>query len=314
MDNQYYIVRGDRSGVFFGQVTAQKGQEVELRNVRKLWYWDGACAVKQLAVDGVTAPANCKFTVVVPEMTITDAIQIVPCSERAVKALSGVRVMETVSAAARFAQAAPGDGSGYGYGDGSGDGSGYGSGDGSGLGSGDGSGYGSGLGSGLGSSYVIRRFCGEDVYMIDGIPTMLGILHGNIARGRILRKDLTTKTCYVVKQGEVYAHGETLRAAMEALRDKLLEGMPLEERIEEFVKAHEWGKAYQSADYYDWHRKLTGSCEMGRSEFAAAHGYKLTADELLTVEEFIDLTEGSYGGDIIRRLREAYNKKGGEAT
>ena len=37
-------------------------------------------------------------------------------------------------------------------------------------------------------------------------------------------------------------------------------------------------------------------------------------DELLTVEEFIDLTKGSYGGDIIRRLREAYNKKEGEAT
>lgn len=48
---------------------------------------------------------------------------------------------------------------------------------------------------------------------------------------------------------------------------------------------------------------------MGRSEFAAAHGYKLTADELLTVEEFIDLTKGSYGGDIIRRMREAYNKE-----
>ena len=232
--------------------------------------------------------------------------------------------METVSAAARFAQAAPGDGSGYGdgSGDGSGSGSGYGdgsgygygSGDGSGSGSGDGSGYGSGDGPGDGSGYGVRSFCGEDVYMIDGIQTMLGIIHGNIARGRVLRKDLTTKTCYVAKQGGVYAHGETLRAAMEALRDKLLDGMPLEERIEEFVKAHEWGKAYPSADYYGWHHKLTGSCEMGRSEFAAAHGYKLTADELLTVEEFIDLTKGSYGGDIIRRLREAYNKKGGEAT
>jgi len=177
--------------------------------------------------------------------------------------------METVSAAARFAQSAPVGGSGYG----------------------------------------IRRFCGEDVYMIDGIPTMLGIIHGNIARGRILLEDLTTKACYVVKQGGVYAHGKTPREAMEALRDKLFEGMPLEERIKEFVKAHEWGKAYQSADYYDWHHKLTGSCEMGRSEFAAAHGYKLTADELLTVEEFIDLTKGSYGGDIIRRLREAYNKE-----
>ena len=92
MDNQYYIVRGDRSGVFFGQVTARNGQEIELRNVRKLWYWDGACAVEQLAVDGVTAPDRCKFTVVVPEMTITDAIQIVACSDRAVNALSGVRV------------------------------------------------------------------------------------------------------------------------------------------------------------------------------------------------------------------------------
>lgn len=232
--------------------------------------------------------------------------------------------METVSAAARFAQAAPvdgdgfSDGSGYGCGTGSGYGSGYGNGsgsslsDGSGYGYGYGSGYGDGSGDGDGSG--IRRFCGKDVYMIDGIQTMLGIVHGNIARGRVLLEDLTTKPCYVVKQGGVYAHGETLRAAMEALRDKLLEGMPLEERIEEFVKAHEWGKAYQSADYYDWHRKLTGSCEMGRSEFAAAHGYKLTADELLTVEEFIDLTKGSYGGDIIRRLREAYNKKGGEAT
>ena len=237
--------------------------------------------------------------------------------------------METVSAAARFAQAAPVDGngcgsdSGDGFGDGSGDGcgcgSGYGFGDGCGSGCGDGCGFGSGygFGDGCGSGFGcgsgcgdgIRRFCGKDVYMIDGIPTMLGIVHGNIARGRALLEDLTTKPCYVVKQGGVYAHGETLRAAMEALRDKLLEGMPLEERIEEFVKSHEWGKAYQSADYYDWHRKLTGSCEMGRSEFAAAHGYKLTADELLTVEEFIDLTEGSYGGDIIRRLREAYNKE-----
>ena len=248
--------------------------------------------------------------------------------------------METVSAAARFAQAAPVDGSGYGdgygsvdgsgygygsgdgygsgYNDGSGSGSGpdYGSVDGDGSGSGDGSGYGYGSGSGSGAGYGdgIRRFCGEDVYMIDGIPTMLGIIHGNIARGRILLEDLTTKTCYIVKQGSLFAHGETLRAAMEALRDKLLEDMPEEERIAEFVKAHKWGKQYPSADYYEWHHRLTGSCDMGRSEFAAAHGYKLTADELLTVEEFIDLTEGSYGGDIIRRLREAYNKKGGEAT
>ena len=92
MENKYYIIRGDRSGVFFGQIAGRNGQEVELRNVRKLWYWDGACAVEQLAVDGVTNPSDCKFTVVVPEMVVTDAIQILPCSDKAAKILGEVKV------------------------------------------------------------------------------------------------------------------------------------------------------------------------------------------------------------------------------
>lgn len=54
--DKYYIVRGDRSGVFFGQVAARNGQEVELRAVRKLWYWSGACAVEQL-----TEQEDCKW-------------------------------------------------------------------------------------------------------------------------------------------------------------------------------------------------------------------------------------------------------------
>ena len=92
MDNKYYIIRGDRSGVFFGQIAGRSGQEVKLRNVRKLWLWDGACAVEQLAVDGVTQPCHdCKFTVVVPEMVVTDAIQILPCSNKAAKILGEVK-------------------------------------------------------------------------------------------------------------------------------------------------------------------------------------------------------------------------------
>lgn len=92
MDNKYYIIRGDRSGVFFGKIAARNGQEVELRNVRKLWYWDGACAVEQLAVDGIVDGHGNKYTVVVPEMIITDAIQIIPCSDKATKVLSEVKV------------------------------------------------------------------------------------------------------------------------------------------------------------------------------------------------------------------------------
>ena len=186
---------------------------------------------------------------------------------------------------------------------------GYGSCDGSSDGSGSGYGDGSGDGSGYGSGYGIKSFCGQKVYQIDYVPTLIDHVHGSAAKGRILRDDLTTEDCYIVKQGILFAHGETLRKAMDALRDKLFENMPEEERIAEFVKSHDWGKQYPSADYYEWHHRLTGSCDMGRSEFAKRHGYKLTDDELLTVEEFIRLTENSYGGSVIRKLREAYKEE-----
>ena len=186
-------------------------------------------------------------------------------------------------------------------------GCGYGSGDG--YGYGDGSGDGSGCGCGDGSGDGMVSFCGQKVYQIDAVLTLIDHIHGNVAKGRILRDDLTTEDCYIVKQGSLFAHGETLRKAMDALRDKLFENMPEEGRIAEFVKAHELGKQYTSADYYDWHHRLTGSCDMGRSEFAKRHGYKLTDDELLTVEEFIKLTENSYGGSVIRKLREAYEEE-----
>ena len=233
--------------------------------------------------------------------------------------------MEALKTAAdRFAEAVDsigygdssgyGDGCGCGYGCGYGDGSGYGHSGSRGYGEGCGYGYGSGFGSscgyGDGSGYDdgVVSFCGQKVYQIDDIPTLIDHVHGNAAKGRILRGDLTTEVCYIAKQGSLFAHGKTLRAAMDALRDKLFKDMPEEERIAEFVKAHEWGKQYPSADYYGWHHRLTGSCDMGRSEFAKRHGYKLTDDELLTVEEFIKLTESSYGGSVIRKLREAYEE------
>ncbi len=197
----------------------------------------------------------------------------------------------------------PGYGCSPGYGTSSGCGYGH--------GSGVGYGYDSGYGCGCGYDSGVVSFCGQKVYQIDNVPTLIDYIHGNVAKGQILQDDFTTGDCYIVKHGSIFAHGKTLHKAMDALRDKLFADMPEEERIAEFIKAHDWGKQYSSADYYEWHHRLTGSCDMGRSEFAKCHGYKLTDDELLTVDEFIKLTENSYGGSVIRKLREAY---GEEAT
>lgn len=88
---KYVIIRGDRSGVFFGQLAERNGRDVTLHNARKLFRWEGAGAVEQIAVDGVSKPEGCKFTVTVPELTLTDAIQIIPCTEKAVEIIKGVK-------------------------------------------------------------------------------------------------------------------------------------------------------------------------------------------------------------------------------
>lgn len=90
MLNKKVIVRGDRSGVFFGTLEKKEGHEVTLTNCRRLWYWDGAASISQLAVDGTTKQNNCKFTVTVPSIGIMDAIEIIPCTEKAIKSIEGV--------------------------------------------------------------------------------------------------------------------------------------------------------------------------------------------------------------------------------
>lgn len=87
---KYYIVRADRAGVFAGNIKERNGDEVTMTNVRRIWYWDGAASLSQMAIDGVKKPQNCKFTVTVPEMIILGVIEIIPCTDEAEKNIKGV--------------------------------------------------------------------------------------------------------------------------------------------------------------------------------------------------------------------------------
>ena len=125
-------------------------------------------------------------------------------------------------------------------------------------------------------------------------------MRGNTAHGAIVNVDLTLTPCYVVKQDGVFAHGETLREAMEALRDKLFEDMPEDERIDTFLRETDREKAYATQYFYGWHHRLTGSCDMGRKQFARDHGVDLNHG-MMTLTEFLELTKNAYGGDVIRK-------------
>ena len=92
MDNSYYIVRGDRSGVFFGHIKERNGQEVTLTDCRRLWYWDGAASLSQLASEGTKFPNKCRFTVTVEELTVLDAIELISCTKAAEQSILEVPV------------------------------------------------------------------------------------------------------------------------------------------------------------------------------------------------------------------------------
>ena len=87
---EYYIVRGDRSGVFFGKIKERNGREVTMTEVRRLWYWEGAASLSQLAKDGTCKPEICKFTVTLDEILVLDAIEIDKCTTKAVESILGV--------------------------------------------------------------------------------------------------------------------------------------------------------------------------------------------------------------------------------
>jgi hypothetical protein len=92
METKKYIFRGDRSGVFYGEIAERNGQEVTIKNCRRLWYWNGAASLSELALTGTKKPNECKFTVTVPTLQILDGIEIIPVSEAAQASIEGVSV------------------------------------------------------------------------------------------------------------------------------------------------------------------------------------------------------------------------------
>ena len=199
----------------------------------------------------------------------------------------------------------------YSYGDGSGSGSGDGSGDGSGSGSGsgDGYGYGDGYGDVDGYGYGIKSYNGHEVYIIDNMQTIIYSVHGNIARGVTINRDLTLSDCYIAKCGDYFAHGETVKQAMADAQSKAWQNKPIEDRIDLVVSKYpDVDAQIEHSTLFSLHNFLTGSCLFGRQEFAKSHSLDPNHGTM-TMREFIHLTKNAYGGDNISQLADAYKIK-----
>ena len=208
-----------------------------------------------------------------------------------------------------------GPGSGYRTGSGGGGDYDYGNGFGDSNGSGDGSGFSEGYGSEDGSGeggdvsvMNIKTFKGHIIDYIDSVPTIITNIHNNVASGFIIGFDMTLMPCYVAKAGNYFAHGKTLKNAVEDAETKEMGEIPIEERIEKFIKAFgSLDSEHMGEEFYDWHHILTGSCRMGRDKFCEENGIDLT--KKYSVRYFLQITKNSYGGDIIKKIIKELIKK-----
>lgn len=86
------IVRTYSAGVFFGEIESRNGQEVVMVNARRLWRWDGAASLSQLAQSGTSKPENCKFPESVVRVLLLQAIEILDVTEKAANSIDGVAI------------------------------------------------------------------------------------------------------------------------------------------------------------------------------------------------------------------------------
>ena len=82
------IIRADRSGVFFGELSSRNGREVELKDVRRIWSWYGATTLSQLANSGLDQEKS-RVCEPVKSILILDAIEVIPCTEKAIANIEG---------------------------------------------------------------------------------------------------------------------------------------------------------------------------------------------------------------------------------
>ena len=89
MKNQKHIIRCDRSGVFYAEIAERRGSEADLVNARRIWRWEGANTLSDVATTGVKASSKLSLPV---SITVLGVIELLPCSDAATQSLDAVPV------------------------------------------------------------------------------------------------------------------------------------------------------------------------------------------------------------------------------
>jgi len=90
----YSMVRTYSAWVFAWYLESRNWKEVVLRNARRIFYWDGAASLSQLATDWTSKPENCKFPCAVDKVELMEVIEIIPITEKAKVSINSVSIWQ----------------------------------------------------------------------------------------------------------------------------------------------------------------------------------------------------------------------------
>jgi hypothetical protein len=92
-EEQFHIVRADKAGVFICKIASIDGDTYKVTNLRRLYRWSGALDVTMIALEGVTEPSACQFSVQLGDKdvsTIHNVLEAHPVSEKALQIINKV--------------------------------------------------------------------------------------------------------------------------------------------------------------------------------------------------------------------------------
>jgi hypothetical protein len=81
MIDSFVIVRTYSAGVHTGYLKQCNGTAVLLREARRVFRWSGAFTLNEMSQNGVSEES--RISQPVPEILLTEAIEVIPCSAKA---------------------------------------------------------------------------------------------------------------------------------------------------------------------------------------------------------------------------------------
>lgn len=78
MEGKFVLVRTYSAGVHCGILQSLKDKQAKLTNARRIWRWRGANTLSELALRGA-AQDYTRISEPVPEILLTEAIEVIPC-------------------------------------------------------------------------------------------------------------------------------------------------------------------------------------------------------------------------------------------